>query len=172
MYGGEAATPAVAQQAVAQRIRLVSFIEYQGLLDFRTYVQVQTQRLEQDPHYAADLYVPQRLRYQLGQDNYVSENALTTLQSWMEEPSGRFVLILGDFDAGKTFVLRQLARAMGSTAGSVTPILIQMRALERGHSLDALVAMHLAEAGMERIELKAFRYMLAEGLHCPAVRRL
>jgi hypothetical protein len=26
--------------------------------------------------------------------------------------------------------------------------------------LDTLVAMHLAQAGMERIELKAFRYML------------
>src|SRR5215471_6399543 len=38
-----------------------------------------------------------------------------------------------------------------------------MRALERGHSLDALVAMHLADAGMERIEPKAFRYMLAQG---------
>jgi predicted NACHT family NTPase len=52
---------------------------------------------------------------------------------------------------------------MGTEAGVVTPILIQMRALEKGHGLDTLVAMHLAQAGMQRIELKAFRYMLEQG---------
>jgi WD domain, G-beta repeat/NACHT domain/Pentapeptide repeats (8 copies) len=72
-------------------------------------------------------------------------------------------LILGDFGTGKTFLLQQLARLMGTEAGVGTPILIQMRALEKGHGLDTLVAMHLAQAGMERIELKAFRYMLEQG---------
>ena len=163
VYGGDTAPPELVQRAAAQRIRLVSFMEYQGLLDFRTYVRAQTHRLDQDPHYSADLYVPQRLRYRIGQEEHTSENALTTLQGWMAEPRGRFILVLGDFGAGKTFVLRRLAHVLGMTPQSVTPILIQMRALERGHSLDALVAMHLADAGMERIEPKAFRYMLAQG---------
>ena len=163
IYGGDTAPPELVQRAAAQRIRLVSFVEYQGLLDLRTYVREQTRRLEQDPHYSADLYVPQRLRYHIGQEEHSSENALTTLQGWMAEPRGRFILVLGDFGAGKTFVLRRLAHVLAMTPQSVTPILIQMRALERGHSLDALVAMHLADAGMERIEPKAFRYMLAQG---------
>jgi uncharacterized protein YjbI with pentapeptide repeats len=163
VYGGDPAPSALVQQAAAQRIRLVSFMAYQGLLDFRTYVREQTRRLEQDPLYSADLYVPQRLRYDIGQDKHSSENALTTLQDWLAEPHGRFILVLGDFGAGKTFVLRRLAHVLGITANSITPILIQMRALERGHSLDALVAMHLADAGMEHIEPRAFRYMLAQG---------
>ena len=46
VYGGEPASPDLIQRAGAQRIRLVSFVEYQGLLDFRTYVREQTRRLE------------------------------------------------------------------------------------------------------------------------------
>jgi NACHT-associated inactive Restriction Endonuclease 2 len=63
VYGGEPASPDLIQHAGAQRIRLVSFVEYQGLLDFRTYVREQTRRLERDPLYVPEFYVPQRLRY-------------------------------------------------------------------------------------------------------------
>ena len=38
-----------------------------------------------------------------------------------------------------------------------------MRSLEKAHTLDELVAQHLARAGMERIDLKAFHYMLEQG---------
>lgn len=138
-------------------------MEYQGLLDFRTYVGEQIRKLANDPLYVPELYVSQRLRYHIGQEEQRSEDALATLQGWLAEPYGRFVLILGDFGTGKTFLLQQLARLIGMEAGVVTPILIQMRALEKGHTLDGLVALHLAQAGMERIDLKAFRYMLEQG---------
>ncbi len=64
---------------------------------------------------------------------------------------------------GTAFLLHELARRMGEGQGSLTPILIEMRALEKGRNLDQLVAQHLAGAGMDRIDLKAFRYMLENG---------
>lgn len=38
-----------------------------------------------------------------------------------------------------------------------------MQALEKARTLDVLVAQHLADSGMDRIDLEAFRYMLREG---------
>jgi hypothetical protein len=42
-------------------------------------------------------------------------------------------------------------------------MLVELRALEKAHDLDTLVASHLAGAGEVRFDLEAFRYMLREG---------
>ncbi|MCP4548013.1 MAG: NACHT domain-containing protein, partial [bacterium] len=162
VYGGAPAPVELVRRAAAQRVRLQSFVEYQGMIDFRDYVRRHTQKLGADPLYPPGLYVPQRLRFQIGQDE-AEGDALETVNRWLADPYGRFVLILGDFGTGKTFLLHELARRMGEEQGPLTPILIEMRALEKGRNLDQLVAQHLAGAGMDRIDLKAFRYMLEKG---------
>ncbi len=162
VYGGEPASGELVREAAHERVRLRSFVEYQGLLDFRPYVERQTVSLAQDLLYPPKLYVPQRIGFASGQEKKEGE-ALPQVEKWLADPFGRFVLVLGDFGTGKTFLLHELARRLGESGGALTPILIEMRDLEKGRTLDELVAQHLARSGMERIDLKAFRYMLKEG---------
>ncbi len=62
VYGGPPAPAALVEHAWRRRVRLISFIAYQGVLDLREYVDRQTARLERDPIYPPPLYVPQRYR--------------------------------------------------------------------------------------------------------------
>ncbi len=162
VYGGDPAPAELVRRAAAERVTLQSFVEYQGMIDFRGYVEQQTQKLAANPLYPPGLYVPQRLCFQEGEKERQGD-ALDTVTGWLADRYGRFVLILGDFGTGKTFFLHELARRMGEEQGPLTPILIEMHALEKGRNLDELVAQHLARSGMERIDLKAFRYMLEQG---------
>ncbi len=160
--GGPPAPPGLVRRASTERVRLRSFVEYQGLIDFRSYVARQWRKRAEDPRYPPSLYVPQRIRYRTGGEEHEGE-ALETVTSWLRDEHGRFILILGDFGTGKTFLLHELARRLGEKGAPLVPVLIEMRDLEKGHSLDALVAQHLVRSGMERIDLKAFRYMLEKG---------
>src|SRR5262249_38538415 len=146
------------------RVHLVSFIEYQGLIDFRAYLSRQTARLTADPIYPLSLYVPQRMRTLslLGQEGAESEDALAQVREWLDSPHGRFLVLLGDFGTGKTFLLHELARRMGEAQDGPVPILLQMRSLEKGRDLNALIGQHF---GQERMEVTPdkFRYMLEQG---------
>ncbi len=170
VYGGEPPDENLVRRARLGGIHVRSFIDFQGLVDFRPYLDRQNRRLENDPIYPPRLYVEQRMKVLVGGEESGVDEALGTVEDWMNSPYGRFILVLGDFGTGKTFLMHELARRMGKArvqSGSggvaVCPVLIEMRALEKSQSLDGLVAQHLAAAGMERIDLKAFRYMLGEG---------
>jgi len=165
---GAGSPPEDAARALMQRHRLhcISFIEHQGLIDFGRYLSEQTGRLETDRIYPPRLYIPQRMDYRIGIDSHDTDDALAQVRQWMEEPTGRFVLILGDFGTGKTFLLRELARRLGDSADAPIPILVEMRELEKGRSLDELIAQHLARHRVEAIDLRAFHYMLDQGRIC------
>ncbi len=150
------------RRAARERVHLVTFLEYQGLIDFHAYVAGQTRKLATDPIYNPRHYVPQRIRYRFADKDHEGD-AIETVTSWLEDIRGRFVLVLGDFGTGKTFLLHELAGFLGEAAGPLTPVLIEMRDLEKGRSLDELVDQHFARAGLERLDFKAFRYMLREG---------
>lgn len=150
------------RQAHGKRIRVQSFNEYQGLIDFRSYLDLQTRKLAEDPIYPHALYVPQQLVYSIGREPH-KEEALPRICEWLSSPEGRFILVLGDFGTGKTFLLHELAHKLGRENGPVVPILIEMRNLEKAASLDVLLAQHMALLGVERYDLAAFRYMLSEG---------
>ncbi|WP_437650641.1 pentapeptide repeat-containing protein [Sorangium sp. So ce362] len=163
VYGGEPAPEELVRYASARRVRLVRFLEYQGLIDFRGYLAWQSARLERDPTYPPALYVDQRIALTMGQEEALRERALDAFAELLDAEHSRFVLVLGDFGTGKTFLLHELARRMGKSGGPLTPVLIEMRALEKARDLNALIAQHLALAGLGKIDLPAFRHMLAEG---------
>ena len=163
VFSGDRPSSDVVREAERRRVRLQSFVEYQGLIDFAPYVQKQTERLASDTIYPPSLYVPQRMRFHVGEEVHHVENALAQVEEWLLEPRPRFVLILGDFGTGKTFLLHELARRMGADGTGLVPLFVELRALEKAQSLDALMAQHLARSGVDLIDLRAFRYMLQQG---------
>ncbi len=165
VYGGAPAPAELVEQARSRRVRLLSFVEHQGLIDFRTYLIKQTGKFAQDPIYPPSLYVPQRMRTLalMGQEEHETADALAQVHEWLTDPYGRFLVLLGDFGTGKTFLLHELARRMGENEGGLVPVLLQMRSLEKGRSLDALLAQHFAQEGMEGFSPAKFRYMLEQG---------
>ncbi len=163
VYGGDPAPEALVRDAWQRGVRLLSFLEYQGILDLRGYVARQTQRLEADPIYPPSLYVPQRFTRLDRDDRPGGDDLLGQVVEELAVPQGRFVLLLGDFGRGKTFLLHELARRLPSELPHLVPVLVELRALEKARGLDELVAQHLAAAGVEEIDLKAFRYLLREG---------
>jgi WD40 repeat protein/3',5'-cyclic AMP phosphodiesterase CpdA len=154
--------PRLLDEARGQHVDLVSFVEFQGLLDLRPYVEKQTAELAADPVYPPELYIPQRLQFDEGQGLEEAGDALGKVSRWLQDPRGRFVLILGDFGTGKTFLLHELARRMGQEDPGLSPILLQMRALEKSRTLDELLSQHFGRLGMD-FSPRKFRYMLEQG---------
>ncbi|AUI69302.1 NACHT domain-containing protein [Beggiatoa leptomitoformis] len=168
IYRGDFADNSLIEYAKKQRIRLWHFAEYQNLLlNLVPYVQRQTLELANNRIYPPALYIEQRVQQEKNETQNKLD-ALSTLQQWVAEPNPRFIVVLGEFGTGKTFLLRELARRMGETLNAeknaqtaLLPLLLEMRQLEKTNDLDKLVAQQLAkEAGYDA---KKFRYMLAQG---------
>jgi Pentapeptide repeats (9 copies)/NACHT domain/WD domain, G-beta repeat len=158
-------------QAKAQRVEIYTFLQYQGLIDFKSYLERQIQRLDRDERYRTDWYVEQRLeqRNVFGWRNVRNPQgntgedwkALDAIEAWMEQPDGVLVLVLAEFGSGKSFMLRQLARRLHNT--HITPVFVDLSQLEKGLGFDELIAQHLAREGVLRVDLSAFHDMLEQG---------
>ncbi|MDT3400179.1 pentapeptide repeat-containing protein, partial [Streptomyces sp. B1866] len=153
-------------------VRVRSFTEFQGLLDLRGYVAAQSERLRADRSYAPDLYLPHRFREAErpggerpgGSDGDEDREGLVEeVLRLLDADHGRFLLLLGDFGHGKTYALHELARRIPEELPRLTPLLIELGGLDKAHTLDGLVAAHLASHGVDTIDLRAFRYMLRQG---------
>ncbi|MFI6497673.1 TIR domain-containing protein [Nonomuraea typhae] len=162
VYQGPPPERSLREHVTRRGVRLRSFTEFQGLLDLSGYVAEQTTRLVGDRRYPPGLYVPQRYR-ELDRPGQVKQGLTDELMRLLGDDHGRFLLLLGDFGHGKTFALRELARRIPLELPHLTPIFIELRALDKAHSVDALVAAHLANHREEVIDLKAFRYLLGQG---------
>ncbi|WP_067462685.1 TIR domain-containing protein [Actinomadura macra] len=177
VYLGPAPARSLRDDALRRGIRVRSLTEFQGLLDLSEYVTAQSGRLSAGDLYPPSLYVPQRFREL---DRFrtaggpsdrddgdvtgdVHDDVVGEMLRLLAADHGRFLLLLGDFGRGKTFSLRELARRIPEELPHVVPILIELRALDKAHSVDGLVAAHLANHGEELIDLKAFHYMLRQG---------
>jgi WD40 repeat protein len=102
-------------------VRLRSFVEYGGLLDLRPLADRQARRLAADQVYPADLYVPQRFGMAGSQDG--GDDLLDRTLTCLREEVARFVVVLGDFGRGKSFLLRQLTRALPDEHPGLLPVL-------------------------------------------------
>src|SRR5262249_3929926 len=111
----------------------------------------------------AELYVPQRFREMVGQDRSVHNDLVAELMQLVTADDGQFILLLGDFGRGKTFALRQIAIRIPSEHPSLIPIFIELRALDKAHTVAGLVTAHFANYGLAQVNLKAFDYMLRQG---------
>ncbi|MGH3248890.1 MAG: NACHT domain-containing protein, partial [Trebonia sp.] len=163
IYSGPRPPATLRTEALRRGIRVRSFTEFQGLLDLRDYVAEQTARLAADRRYPHALYVPQRFLDLQAGSAPAADNLVEELLRELAADSGRFLLLLGDFGRGKTFALRELARHLPARLPHLIPIYLELRSLDKAHSVDGLVAAHLANHGEDVIDLKAFRYMLAQG---------
>jgi WD40 repeat protein/3',5'-cyclic AMP phosphodiesterase CpdA len=165
VYKG-APPPAVLQDHARQsQIKLTSFQDFECILDLSDYVSRQTARLAANTEgYAPGRYVPQRF-LEFGpqlrpasRDDIVGE-----LLATLSRDEGRLAIVLGNFGHGKTFAMRELARRIPEEHPHLIPILMELRTLDKSHSVEAMVAAHLADQGMVLSDLRAFRYLLNHG---------
>lgn len=165
VYTSPAAAATLVTHARRQGIRLRSFIEYQGLLDLRPLADAQRDRLEADRIYPARLYVDQRYTVVSGNDhrNEVHRGLIDQATEWLRADVARLVVVLGDFGRGKTSFLRQLTRLLPTELPDVTPILVELRNLEKGPTLDDLLAQHLVREGVNDVSKDKLRYMIDRG---------
>ncbi|MEU6735961.1 TIR domain-containing protein [Streptomyces physcomitrii] len=163
VYEGDRPTRALRERAARGGVRVRSFLELQGLIDLREYVAAQTAALANDSAYSPELYLPQRYRDETRPEAAGGEDLVAEMLHLLGTDQGRVLLLLGDFGHGKTFALRELARRIPERLPHLVPLLIPLRTLDRSHSLDGLVAAHLANHGVEVIDLRALRYMLRQG---------
>lgn len=163
VYQGPHPTQTLRDEAARHGLRLRSFPEFQGLLDLSSYVGAQTQRLRTDPNYPPDGYITQRFRDMVRPEGELGTDLAEELVRAAVDDRGRFVLVLGDFGRGKTFVLREVARRIAESSPHLIPILIELRALDKAHTIEGLVAAHLANHGEPLSHLPSFDYMLREG---------
>ncbi|MFI9271450.1 pentapeptide repeat-containing protein [Kitasatospora sp. NPDC052896] len=163
VYDGPPPSRALRDRARRRGVRLRSFVEFQGLLDLRDYVAAQSERLHTDTQYPPSLYLPQRYRRLDRPSVGEHEGLVDELLRLLDGDQGRFVLLLGDFGHGKTFALRELARRIPLELPHLTPLFIELKALDRALTVDELVAAHLAGRGIDTIDLRAFRYLLRQG---------
>ncbi|WP_224369092.1 pentapeptide repeat-containing protein [Hyalangium versicolor] len=164
IYTGPPAPQSLVQKGDLQRIEVISFAEYLGLIDFSGYLAQQKAKLERDPVYPPSIYVEQRAQVSIGgQEASETQNVLATLLDVLKSPQPRVALVLGDSGAGKTFLLHELARRLSKENGWLIPVLIEMRALQKQRTLRQLIAQHFAAADVPRFEMERFLCMLREG---------
>ena len=144
-------------------VRLRSLVGYQGLIDLRPLVAAQKKRITEDLRYPEALYVPQRFRALAEDPSEIRHGLLDQVVGWLDVDGPRFVMVLGEFGRGKTFLLRQLARCLPDRLPAMLPVLVELHGLEKAPSLDELLAQYLVQQGMQTVELVKLRYMVESG---------
>jgi uncharacterized protein YjbI with pentapeptide repeats len=165
VYRPPAVSAALVDFAARRGVLLQSLVEYQGMVDLGPLAQAQRERLANDRIYPARMYVEQRYRIVSGggHTDEVRTGLIDRAVRWLGGENARLVVVLGDFGRGKTSFLRQLARELPARLPSVTPVLVELRSLEKAPSLDELLAQHLARQGVDDINLTRLRYMIGSG---------
>ncbi len=93
----------------------------------------------------------------------VQRDVFAAMCDWLDVEQARFLLILGDFGHGKSFLLRELTRRLPDEVAQVAPLLVELRALEKTHSVDELLALHLTKLGEHGVDVRAVRRMVEQG---------
>ncbi|MBA3574874.1 MAG: NACHT domain-containing protein, partial [Pseudonocardiales bacterium] len=160
VYRGGPASLDAEQVAREHRIWLRDFAEYQHVWEHRSYLAAQTQRLHADSEYPLRRHVDKRWS-ELGETTARPTMAAEQIMALLDTDGPRFVLVLGDFGTGKTFLLRALAERLAQEGSGLVPVLVTMRELTKGRTLDQLLAQHMS--GEDSYHQASFRYLLREG---------
>src|SRR5262249_60888369 len=126
------------------------------------YGQGQADRLRSEPTSLPALYVPQRIRRVDRTAAAVTGHALDQIVEWLTTDEARFILVLGSFGYGKTFLTHQLALELPRRLPHLDPMLVELRQLEKSPDLDRLVAQHLVDSQVRRPDLDPVRHLLAQ----------
>ncbi|ONH59975.1 hypothetical protein CcI49_14810 [Frankia sp. CcI49] len=170
VYGGRLADEELVYEADQRGVRALSLAQYDGQWDFRDYRDRQRERLAADLLYQPELYVPQRFKV-LGDPadipagtGGIAGSLCEQVIDWLNRDALQFVLVIGDFGHGKTFLLHELARRLGDTdLPGVVPILIELRDVDRKHGIDTLLSSHLTAHGEDGVSVRALRRMVERG---------
>ena len=143
----------VVRHASARGVAVQRLMDYQGVLDVAACRAALRARLELEPAYPQAYYLEQRVAVwgSLGAAAEVPEpvdDAADWLVARLLEPGGRFVVVLGNAGAGKSFLLRAVAHRLDRASSLVTPLLVDLRQLEQARDVSALAAEHF-----ERLKL-------------------
>ncbi len=164
VYGGALAEQGLVGQARRRWIRVRSLAQFEGRWDPRRYLLRQTARLETDPAYPPSLYVPQRSVLADGvAETAAQDDVLAAAVDWLDVEEARFLLVLGDFGHGKTFLLHELARRLPAERPGMIPMLVELRTLEKTHSVADLLSLHLTKTGEHGVDVRTVRRMLERG---------
>jgi len=155
--------PALRAAAQARGVDLERMIDYQRVLDTVGYREKLRERLARDRKYPSEYYLEQRMT--LWSPLHGSRERIERAADWLSarllEREGAFVLVLGSAGVGKTFLLREVARRLGRQQ-AITPILIELRDLERARTIEELAATQFTRFGVPW-HPRAFRRDLEEG---------
>src|SRR5262249_61808915 len=136
--------------------------ESRGALPRRGSVRRQGDGLRPAPDSPPALSVPQRLRRVDRPAGPVPGRALDQIIGWLTTDEPRFILVLGSFGYGKTFLTHQLALELPRRLPHLDPMLVELRQLEKSPDLDRLVAQHLVDSQVRRPDLDPVRHLLAQ----------
>jgi 3',5'-cyclic AMP phosphodiesterase CpdA len=155
--------PALRSAAQARGVDLERMIDYQRVLDTAGYREKLRERLARDRAYPSEYYLEQRMTVwnPIHASSERVERAADWLSARLLEREGAFVLVLGPAGVGKTFLLREVARRLG-TQQAITPILVELRDLERAHTIEELAATQFTRFGVPW-HPRAFRRDVEEG---------
>ncbi|MDQ3886919.1 MAG: ATP-binding protein [Actinomycetota bacterium] len=153
-------SPDADRAAGKHRIWLRSFAEYQHVWEHDAYLAKQTRWLRADPEYPLARHVDKRWS-ELGESTARPTTAAEQIMTWLDTNNPRFVLVLGDFGTGKTFLLRALAERLAREDAELVPVLVTMRELTKGRTLDQLLAQRMS--GEDSYHRASFRYLLRQG---------
>lgn len=86
----------------------------------------------------------ERNRAELGEAAASPATAAEQIMAWLDTDGPRFILVLGDFGTGKTFLLRAPAEWLAQKNSGLVPVLVTMWELTKGRALNQLLAQHMS----------------------------
>src|SRR5262249_55648554 len=93
----------------------------------------------------------------------VEDAVLGCVAGWLGEDGARFVTVLGDFGSGKTFLMRQLVRALPGLVGGLEPLLLELHSVEKGPDLYDLVGQYLRRLDVGDVTDAKVRHLISRG---------
>ncbi|HWO22877.1 MAG TPA: pentapeptide repeat-containing protein [Kofleriaceae bacterium] len=155
--------PTLRSAAQVRGVDLERLIDYQRVLDTAGYSEKLRERLAKDREYPSGYYLEQEVTVwsPIVASTARVERAADWLTARLLEREGTFAVVLGPAGVGKTFLLREVARRLGKQQ-AITPILVELRDLERAHTIEELAATQFTRFGVPW-HPRAFRRDLEEG---------